>query len=489
MGSLLETPLPRLLVRLHREGFGGRLRITRQAVERRFEWRAGRPVSVESRIPIESLCEILARDGALERGLAPRVAETMRARGATELQALASLGAVAPRALVLAIAEQLRRTLLACVRGRSGDFHLEPEADRRAAPALPFDLLGVLLEGVGASWAVHEVLVELGEHATQYPTLARGFDAAWLPREGPVRELLTRMDGRSAAFALLQQLAAPEAAAAFWLLDELGVLTHANEARAEAAAEATEATGPRIEIRVRGTAAGADARPASGATPARVARGAAPGARKAEALRREILALHDRLRTAPLWELLGVARDAGHADVRRAYLGAAKRLHPDRLAQLGVLDVKEAANEVFAEIARAHEVLCDPEQRKRYEETLGDASLADADRIAEAEAAYVRGDQLLRAGNFRGALEFLERAVALWPDEADYQAALGWALHRKQPPESERGLGHLERALALGTQQAVWWLRASVVARELGRSERSAELAQRARALDPEVKA
>jgi tetratricopeptide (TPR) repeat protein len=95
----------------------------------------------------------------------------------------------------------------------------------------------------------------------------------------------------------------------------------------------------------------------------------------------------------------------------------------------------------------------------------------------------------MRAGNFRGALEYLERAVALWPDEADYQAALGWALHRKEPSESERGFSYLERALALGTEQAVWWLRASVVARELGRAERAAELASRARALDPDVKA
>src|SRR5262249_19019945 len=163
---------------------------------------------------------------------------------------------------------------------------------------------------------------------------------------------------------------------------------------------------------------------------------------------------------------LGVARTASAKEVRRAYLAYAKRLHPDRLAQLGLQDLKEQANEVFAEVARANEVLCDPAQRELYEAGLGDASLADADRIAEAEAeaSYLRGERLLRAGNFRGALEFLERAVALWPDEAEYQAALGWALHRKTPPESQRALEHFEKAFALGSPQAVWWLRASLVA-------------------------
>jgi len=133
-------------------------------------------------------------------------------------------------------------------------------------------------------------------------------------------------------------------------------------------------------------------------------------------------------------------------------------------------------------------VLSDPERRRLYEEGEEPATLAEADRIAEAEAAFRRGDVLLRAGNFRGAVELLERAVALWPEEAEYQAALAWALHRKAPPESTRAWQHFERALALG-ERAVWLLRASLVARELGHEARAAELAARARALDPHVRA
>jgi tetratricopeptide (TPR) repeat protein len=132
-------------------------------------------------------------------------------------------------------------------------------------------------------------------------------------------------------------------------------------------------------------------------------------------------------------------------------------------------------------------VLSNPERRRQYEENH-EAPETDADRIAEAEASFRRGEVLLRAGNFRGALELLERAVMLWPDEAEYQAALAWALHRKTPPERERAWNHFERALALG-EQAVWLLRASLVARELGNEARAAEFARRARELDPQVKA
>jgi tetratricopeptide (TPR) repeat protein len=485
VGSLFETPLPRLLVGLHRDGFTGQLTLASESMSRRFDWRAGQPVGVASRLPAESLIEIVAKAGALDAGQKTRVADAMRERGSSELQALAALGSVPPRALLAALAEQLRRALLASLGWRSGSFSFELRESAGPAPALPFDFLAVLFEGTAASWRPHEVLGALGAQATRYPALAPQAKTSWLPPESPARALLAALDGRTAAYALLQAHVEPECAAALWLLDGLAGLAWADAPATEAApAPAPQPAGPRIEIVVRGGEATSAAAAAAGKRDASAATAGAD-----EQLRREIQDLHARFRQLSLWELLGVAPDASAKDVRRAYLNAAKRLHPDRLAQLGLLDLKEAANEVFAEIARAHEVLSDPEQRKQYEASLGDQSSTDAQRVAEAEASYVRGEQLMRAGNFRGALEFLERAVALWPDEADYQAALGWSLHRKTPPESELALAHFERAFTLGTEQAVWWLRASLVAKSLGNEKRATELAARARSLDSNVKA
>jgi tetratricopeptide (TPR) repeat protein len=489
VSSLLDSPLPSLLVALHRDRFSGALTLAAESVTRRFEWRAGLPVGVTSSLSAESLTETLVRAGALPATERARVAEAMRARattelaarGASELAALGGLGVVAPRALLLGLAEQLRRTLLASLAARAVAVKLEPQPAEGSAPALPFDLLAVIFEGTAASYRAHEALSALGEHAMRFPRLARGVRAPWLP-EGPARALLGSLDGRRAAFALLDERREPECTAALWLLDALGGLEYSERP----ACDETE-NAPRIEVVIRGQReAGASAE--AKAVPGH-GRSASSSAAPAEAgLRQRILDLHRRLPKLTLWEVLGVERGASGAEIRRAYLDAAKRMHPDRLAQLGLADLKEPANEVFAEIARAHEILSDPEQRQHYEATLGDAKLADADRVAEAEAAYLRGEHLMRAGNFRGALEFLERAVALWPDEADYQAALGWALHRKTPAESLRALEHFDRAFGLGTQQAVWWLRASLVARSLGAESRAQELAARARELDPNAK-
>lgn len=60
-----------------------------------------------------------------------------------------------------------------------------------------------------------------------------------------------------------------------------------------------------------------------------------------------------------LYATLGVRRNASIATVRAAYRTLAKTAHPDAGGS-------EAA---FAELKRAHDILSDPERRKRYDET------------------------------------------------------------------------------------------------------------------------
>ncbi len=92
----------------------------------------------------------------------------------------------------------------------------------------------------------------------------------------------------------------------------------------------------------------------------------------------------------------------------------------------------------------------------------------DANRLAQAEKLYRKGEILLRQGNFTGALEFLEPAVDLWPEEAAYQSALGWVLHKKMPSEPERARKHLELAQQLNARDAEIDVRLGIVVRACG---------------------
>jgi curved DNA-binding protein CbpA len=83
-------------------------------------------------------------------------------------------------------------------------------------------------------------------------------------------------------------------------------------------------------------------------------------------LRALILALHDRLRLDH-FEVLGLERCATEADVRQAYAGYARLLHPDAALDPALADLREKREEVFIRLSAAHETLRYAESRAAYE--------------------------------------------------------------------------------------------------------------------------
>ncbi|GEA27953.1 chaperone protein DnaJ [Microcystis aeruginosa NIES-4325] len=68
------------------------------------------------------------------------------------------------------------------------------------------------------------------------------------------------------------------------------------------------------------------------------------------------------------YEILGVSRDAGKEDIKRAYRRLARKYHPDVNKEAG-------AEERFKEINRAYEILSEPETRNRYDR-FGEAGVS-----------------------------------------------------------------------------------------------------------------
>ncbi|MFN9172954.1 MAG: molecular chaperone DnaJ [Synechocystis sp.] len=70
------------------------------------------------------------------------------------------------------------------------------------------------------------------------------------------------------------------------------------------------------------------------------------------------------------YQTLGVTRDAGKDEIKRAYRRLARKYHPDVNKDAG-------AEEKFKEINRAYEVLSEPEVRQRYDQ-FGEAGVSGA---------------------------------------------------------------------------------------------------------------
>lgn len=492
-GTLDAHPLPLLLLQLHRQRRTGTLVLRREGVEKRVALRDGVPVMADSNLPSETLGIQLLDAGRITREDYTRVVEAVKKRRCKEGAALLGLELVAPRELFEALKQQVRRRLLDCLGWPRGDFTFEagePVTDE--ATAFRCDPLPLVQEGVAIHWSRARIREALADRWRAYLVATPRTDALVqrLHRDAEVDRVVAGIGGTEPLGVLLDAAPGPTAIAAVFVLDAIGALEYQATAPLPRAA-AEEGTGDEFVIEVIRTAASAEA-PASSAARASAAGDAAKAGATdtvAAQLRDELAHLHAGLRDRDHYALLGVARSADAGAIRRAYLQAAKRFHPDAIVRLGLYELRERAQSVFARIAEANEVLSDPKRRNDYDHSLDTGGEDfDAARLVQAEALYRKAEILLRAGNFAGAIEFLRPAVALWSEECAYFSALGWALYKKLPSEPKEARQHLERAVALDDRDAISVFRLGMVLRALGEAE-AAELAlARAKRLDPKVK-
>lgn len=89
-----------------------------------------------------------------------------------------------------------------------------------------------------------------------------------------------------------------------------------------------------------------------------------------------------------LYEILGVAKDASHDEIAKAYRNLARKYHPD--------NSKGGDKEAFNAVAHAWEILGDADKRARYDETgqiNGASNIIEASVVQAVNSVLVSCDQ------------------------------------------------------------------------------------------------
>ncbi len=143
------------------------------------------------------------------------------------------------------------------------------------------------------------------------------------------------------------------------------------------------------------------------------------------------------------FEQLGVPLEASSVDVKKAYMVLVKRLHPDRLASIGLEELAEAADALFKRITQAHQTLSDPdnleEARRIYSGEATPEDPEEARRAIEAEVNFQKGEVFFRKGDFVQAESYFRLAVEGNPQEGEHLALLAWTLYQSTPKADRPG--------------------------------------------------
>ncbi len=182
------------------------------------------------------------------------------------------------------------------------------------------------------------------------------------------------------------------------------------------------------------------------------------------------------------YEILEIEPLASQDQVRAAFKRMARERHPDRFQGA----MRATAESEFQAITEAYNVLNDPAQRARYDQTItANAPKPLANPRDLARALLAKAVALTKAGQSTEANEYFAQAVAHDSTSAKAHHLYGVFLTR-QSGGLEEGLRHLDQAVRLEPNDVKMLLDASKAFARARMFARATRFAQQAAQLSPE---
>lgn len=468
-GRLERMPFAFLLHHLHGLRADGVLHLADGRKRKWVQLRGGQPAAVRSNLVSECLGNLLVRAGRL----APEVvAESRRRMGAGQLQGeiLVSMEALAPEEMAAALREQADEKFFELFAWSAGEFRFERDGRLQRANGIAGGrgTAALILHGVRTRTPLEWIEATLARRAER--VIARSESPFYrfqdVALETDLREWVEGLDGRALGHVL--ELGEERRRCLYAML-ATGFLT----------------LRPGVPVTAERVAS----------PPQRSVRRAEPRPDPAdeERARAELTELAKRSADPSPFALFGVDEAASEVEIRAAYEQLLERVHPDRMGSASHA-VRELAERVFARVESAWEVLRDP--RQRQEQVLASrragreaAERDEGRRAVEAELLFQKGESALRSRSYDAALRCFQQAVELFPDEGEYHAHVGWALHLTRPEDpkrAEEALRHIKRGIKLASDREKPYLFLGRVCKAMGKEDVAVKMFTRAVQIQPE---
>jgi DNA-binding response OmpR family regulator len=491
-GTLQKTPLARVLERLYTTRASGSLLLLRDNVKKIVLLADGYPVSVRSNVLGECLGQILLEKKLISGDTLAASVARMQKEKRQQGQILIEMGALSPYNLQRALVDQLEAKLLEMFSWPDGKFMFKAgEGAPPGAARLERPPAALILEGIRRHYDEARQKAVLGRYAGHYVALSadpmlRLQEMTADPTEQAFIQELHDLNGsrQLEAILALAKIPAPKARLLLVALSEAGMIQpREGTARRRPAPAPASAPAPRVA-------------PVLDRQPPPLGSG-------------ELSMMLQMARTQDHFWALGVGRDAPTAEIDRAYEALARSFHADRY-RLGPDEDRRMAQEIFDCLAEAHRVLQDPTRRRAYTAKIGrqDDDLPEPPRDLSAapvavpvratsgspggaaQSLYEVGLEHLRARRHHEAVEVLRQAARLIPNEADYRAALGWALFRQAPADARAAraaIAELRRATQIDERHRAAAQHLAEIYAQTGQPEAAIAELERLLAVDQEA--
>ncbi len=491
-GTLKRTPFPRLLQRLYAERATGSLLLLKDPSKKIVAFSGGYPIAVRSNVAGETLGRILFDKRLITAEILEESVRRMEKEKRHQGQILIEMGALSPYNLERALVEQVEAKLFEIFSWRDGKFMFKGGENAPAGAVRPErPPAALILEGIRGHYEPERQDTVLEKYAGTFPVLSSDPVLRLQEMTSDPRELafIRSLDGTRDLETVLRGAEIPRDNARLLLVAmfESGMIQRLETT--------TRRKNPPIV---------ASSPPPSAPIPMPIT--SSPTSPLSTG---QLSMMLQTARTQDFFWVLGVERDAPAAEVDRAYEALARSFHADRY-RLASDDDRRAAHEIFERLTEAHRTLRDLGKRRAYVAKLAKTAPPAADPVTErtaapamgllpapavptpsgaaARALYDTGLEHLRARRHHEAVEALRQAARLVPNEADYRAALGWALFRQAPADARAGraaVAELRRALQIDERNRNAAQRLAEIFAQTGQPELAVTELERLLELDP----